>query len=111
MQLSGENLKVACTNSEQRSGCCGACPFAFTDESEYVQGLGCLPDPYEIKQMKEQSGHNWSCHEDANKMCTGYATHATEFWKHLDIKKGGLISYEDWFYKGPQEAMKMAKIS
>lgn len=26
----------------------GCCPFAFNDESEKVQGYGCIPTPYEI---------------------------------------------------------------
>lgn len=88
---------------------CEACPFAFTYESEYVQGLGCLPDLYDIRTMKEQSGHNWSCHEDATKLCSGFAVFAKEHWPHLDIKTGKLISYEDWFHHGPEYAMKNAK--
>lgn len=102
--MNGENLRMVTKN-----GCCGACPFAFTDESEYIQGLGCLPEPYDIKEMKEKSGHNWSCHEDSTKLCTGFAIHATKYWPHLNIKEGGLISYEDWYHLGPEEAMKRAR--
>lgn len=103
--MSGESLKMGHTN---KKGCCGACPFAFTDESEYVQGLGCLPEPYDIKKMKEESGHNWACHEDETKICTGYVLHAKKYWPHHDVKSGGLISYTNWHQFGPEEAMRLA---
>lgn len=87
---------------------CSACPFAFTDESEYVQSLGCLPSLFDIVQMKKQSGHNWACHENDKKLCTGFANHIALHHPDLNVKTGNLISYDDWYYKGPEEAMRLA---
>lgn len=48
-----------------------ACPFSFTEQSEYVQNLGCLPTPYEIRNMRVVHGKTWACHENPSKPCTG----------------------------------------
>lgn len=82
---------------------CAACPFAGTDESENVQSLGCLPSGYDIIQMKKRSGHNWSCHESKPgelKLCAGMAETVHEMQIPVDIKSGGLISYETWYHQG-----------
>jgi len=87
---------------------CEACPFAGTDQSEYVQGLGCLPSGYDIIQMKKRSGHNWSCHESKPgelKLCAGMAETVHELEIPVDIKSGGLISYETWERLGEEAAI------
>ena len=48
-----------------------ACPFSFTEQSEYVQNLGCLPSPYEIRNMRVIHGKSWACHSEPTKPCVG----------------------------------------
>lgn len=95
---------------------CKTCPFAFTEESEMVQNYGCLPTQYEIIQMKRKSGHNWSCHWNESSICKGFVNYVKEAQeknyidnlKDIDISKGNLISYNTWYYKGEEAAIKEA---
>lgn len=48
-----------------------ACPFAFTDRSDSVQNLGCLPTPHDIRNMRVAHGKTWACHERPEKPCAG----------------------------------------
>lgn len=48
-----------------------ACPFSFTEMSESVQNLGCLPTPFEIRNMRVVHGKTWACHENPTKPCAG----------------------------------------
>lgn len=89
-------------------GQCNTCPFAHTDESEYVQNLGCLPEPHDIVKMKIESGHNWACHGDEDKICSGFVNHIKENHPELDTTTGNLISYDTWCHHGPEVAMKEA---
>lgn len=61
---------MGCVNKED-----SACPFAFTDVSENVQNLGCLPTPYEIVQFRVKHGKTWACHEEPTKPCIGAINH------------------------------------
>ena len=87
---------------------CSACPFAFTDRSEEVQNYGCLPSPFEILKIKSESGHNWSCHDNPNKLCAGYANHIAKYRTDLNIKQGNLINYEIWYRQGEAAAIAQA---
>jgi hypothetical protein len=96
---------------------CGGCPFAFTDESEYIQGLGCLPSPYDIIQMKRKSGHNWGCHSNEKVVCKGFSDFVKESQKNdyvdnmkdIDTSKGKIISYDVWYREGEEGAIQKAK--
>ena len=95
---------------------CECCPFAFTDASEEVQNYGCLPTPFEIIEMKRETGHNWSCHSNEKKICKGFVEHVK--WSRenafvdklddIDTSKGNLISYETWYREGKEEAIREA---
>lgn len=99
---------------------CKTCPFAFTEESEMVQNYGCLPEPSDIVRMKRESGHNWGCHSADNVKCKGFKEHVEWMGKYepcnhldrltdIDTSVGGIISYEDWYHKGEEEAIKRAE--
>ncbi len=100
----------------ERTMACKCCPFAFTDASEEVQNYGCLPTPYEIIQMKRKSGHNWACHSNEKRICQGFVEHVEWMQAHawvdnmrdIDTSKGNLISYETWYSKGEEEAIREA---
>lgn len=96
---------------------CTHCPFAFTDESDYVQGLGCLPSPWDIIQMKRKSGHNWACHSNEKTICNGFVEHIDwmkensfqkEKYSDINTSVGGLISYETWYHEGEEAALEKA---
>ncbi len=82
---------------------CTACPFALTDQSEYVQNLGCLPDTHDL--IKEtRAGYVWGCHE-TDKPCAGQA----EWFKGPEYPKGGpVLMYGTWFNHGMEQAKKEA---
>lgn len=92
------------------SGGCISCPFSSSLESEMAQNYGCLPTPADIIELKETTGQNWSCHNDDTKLCSGYATSLKQTRPDLDIKDGGLISYEVWYQEGEEIAIEKAKI-
>lgn len=76
---------------------CKCCPFAFTDASEYVQNLGCLPSPGDIVDMRVNSGKTWSCHENTKKPCLGALTHLKDQglpYKVIDTKL--VTERDDW---------------
>lgn len=94
------------------SGGCVSCPFSCTGISESIQNYGCLPDSSDIIRMKRESGHNWGCHGDETKICGGYAQHIKEngLEKELNIFEGGIISYNDWYLLGEEEALRKAEL-
>lgn len=64
---------------------CQGCPLNFgTDEHDYIQNMGCLPDwQYLLKEYLENNGH-WKCHSNNNK-CRGFS----KLLDHLEIDRNG----------------------
>jgi hypothetical protein len=51
---------------------CKSCPFNFGSESsESAQNLGCLPSAQDILKLKDETGHNWACHSNNKRVCSG----------------------------------------
>lgn len=92
-----------------RKGTCTSCPFndGLTEAASNAQNLGCLPTPFDIIQMKRESGQNWACHDDETKVCAGLCHQAKE--ASLDLSEGGLIRYSSWYHAGQDEALEEAK--
>lgn len=76
---------------------CSTCPFIHTEESEMAQNSGCLPGPWEIIQMKIETGNNWACHSNCNRICQGMVQNAEVFpnGSQLDFTTGELIHDTD----------------
>lgn len=73
----------------------GSCPFSFSDESEIVQGYGCIPTPYDIIQMRQKHGKTWACHSNPDKPCLGALNYMKQKqlpYKVIDTK---LITLDD----------------
>lgn len=70
---------------------CNSCPLAWTDESERVQNYGCLPSGYDIIRMKEETGNNWACHSNCNRVCQGLIAINEELKLGFDMNSGELI--------------------
>lgn len=75
--------------------CSDSCPFAFTDVSEYHQGLGCLPSPWDILRMREQHGKTWACHSDQTKPCAGALQYMHEEKIDCKIIDRELVTLDD----------------
>ena len=58
--------------------------------------------------MKKQSGHNWACHNDESKLCSGFVDHLQHYYPELNPLVGELISYTTWYNLGDIEAMNTA---
>jgi hypothetical protein len=85
---------------------CRTCPFNFdSEEAAMMQNYGCLPEPKDIVRMKEESGHNWGCHYNEKCVCRGLTEYVEEHRPDLDMKQGGVISYETWCHEGEEAAL------
>lgn len=87
------------------AGACTACPFndGVTEEATEAQNLGCLPSSWDIMEMKRKSGHNWACHDDESRICTGFCHRAKE--EGLSVTSGNLIRYVTWYHEGEAAAI------
>lgn len=85
--------------TDKQSKCCdgeeSACPFAFTDASEFVQNLGCLPTPYEIVVMRRDHGKTWACHSNPRKPCAGALIHMRDAGMPYKVIDTVLVTEKD----------------
>jgi len=52
---------------------CEACPFnIYSEQSQYANNLGCLPDYQDIVEDFEKDKKVWACHERPDKACNGF---------------------------------------
>ena len=58
---------------------CIGCPFNLTEESENAINLGCLPDMWEIKNLCNETGLNWGCHQESDTLCAGWIAYAASY--------------------------------
>lgn len=78
---------------EDGKNVCSSCPFnLMSDESAYVQNMGCLPDHNDIIERYLNNEGHWKCHS-CDKPCSGLK----EALKHLKIKaeNNSLLVTED----------------
>jgi len=77
----------------------GACPFAFSEESELVQNYGCLPSPADIVEMRVKHGKTWACHDNPSKPCKGALLYMKEYGIPCKIIDNELLTEDsDWQY-------------
>lgn len=77
---------------------CPACPFSCSETAEYAKGLGCLPEIYEVMNIKREFNLNWACHDDTSKICAGFVAMAKDI--NLDYKSGVLIDTNEYLRSG-----------
>lgn len=87
-------MNQSCTQCSKNGGC----PFAFyTEESNYIQNLGCLPTPYEIISMRQKHNKTWACHNNPSKPCLGAINFQKEKGLPFDVVDKVLITEDsDW---------------
>ena len=73
----------------------GACPFAFTEESERAQNYGCLPAPIDIVEMRVKHGKTWACHAAHSKPCKGALKFMRERQIECKVIDTDLVTDED----------------
>lgn len=75
----------------------GSCPFAFTEESEKAQGYGCLPEPWDIRNMRVIHGKTWACHSNPDKPCLGAIKFLQERGEPYKVIDTNLVTLNtDW---------------
>lgn len=77
---------------------CDACPFSLFEAAEQAQNWGCLPSPCEIMKIKTETGKNWPCHEDENRICAGFVEACRE--TGTEYRGAPLASYKRWYQEG-----------
>lgn len=77
--------------------CCtsGGCPFAYTEESEYIQNTGCLPSPMAILSMRVHFGKTWACHSNPDKPCLGALRRLKELGYDYKVVDEVLVTEND----------------
>lgn len=81
---------------------CDACPFNFFSEaSMQASNYGCLPDPFDIRNMYVDEGLVWGCHDTSEadnnlKPCIGFINWSKERGEPLKIKGKPVVDYSQW---------------
>lgn len=75
--------------------CCETCPFSCSPEAEQAQNYACLPSPFEIMQIKAETGKNWSCHHNEDRLCAGFARECRE--RGIEYRGAESTTYERWY--------------
>lgn len=73
-----------------------SCPAAFTDESEHVQGFGCLPSLWDIVQLRIKQNKTWECHSSPGKPCIGAIKYMKERQIECTVIEPLLTLKHDW---------------
>lgn len=68
---------------------CEACPFNIcSEQSQYANNAGCLPDYIDTVAIFEQEGLVWACHDNPKKACSGIINY---YKKNKDVKSYNLF--------------------
>ena len=78
---------------------CKSCPFNYESEASHqAQNYGCLPSGYQILKIKDETGHNWACHSNNNRICNGLSKYRDTSIGKLylqPIENSNFISWND----------------
>jgi len=82
-----------------------ACPFAYTEQSEYVQNLGCLPTPREIVVMRVEHNKTWACHEKPDQPCVGAIRRLKQLGLPYEVADRELLTEQSPWYLYTKESV------
>ena len=99
---------------------CNTCPFNFfSEEAAQVQNYGCLPEPFDIKEMYEKDGLVWGCHGTTDiegeyettplKPCNGFILWMSRKGTPIKIKGKPIVDYIKWAHDMDGSYMKGLK--
>ncbi len=71
---------------------CKGCPFndGLTEEASYAQNMGCLASKFDIINIKKETGHNWACHDNNERVCQGLVKANKDNNLGFDMSQGKL---------------------
>jgi hypothetical protein len=76
---------------------CITCPFNhYSEKAAEVQNYGCLPSHKDILRIKDDTGNNWACHSNNNKICGGLTGERDTSLGKLHIQPGENAPMLSW---------------